>query len=204
MVCFRTYRCSVPTVSSFLWIVPRVAEYPWRISMLIASHQRIVRYTYQMESRSPDVTPALPIPSSLSSARKWSIYAGLYTFALGSVVAFLLSDLLTLFAEVVGLPPTTGLFVIASPTLLFGPVVWWMLVERPGSTSYLRGMAFGLLTALLTGIVWILRFVSVWGVEMLAAGSVQRIVGFVLAVVVGAGAITGLPIQYARRRSSTE
>ncbi|OYR84242.1 hypothetical protein DJ71_09205, partial [Halorubrum sp. E3] len=63
--------------------------------------------------------------------------------------------------------------------------------------------AFGLLTALLTGAVWTGRFVLVWGPEMLTAGPVPLLVGFVLGAVAVAGVLVGLPITFVRRRNRT-
>lgn len=128
------------------------------------------------------------------------MYAGLYTFALGTATSFVLDEILILFGEVIGLPASYSLVVLASPSLLVGAVVWWAVVERRNSYTYLRGGAFGLLTALLTGLLWTLRLVSVWGVEMLTATPVAVLVAFVLGVVSVAGALTGLPLLYARRR----
>ena len=59
----------------------------------------------------------------------------------------------------------------------------------------------GLLTALLTGALWTVRFVSVWSVEMLTAGLVPLLVGVVFGAVAVAGVLVGLPITYVRRRS---
>lgn len=113
--------------------------------------------------------------------------------------AFAMDDLLGLFGEVIGLPPTFALVVLASPALVFGAVCWWSLVERRGSYSYRFGGAFGLLTALLTGVLWTLRFVMVWSVEMLAAGPVPILVAIVGGVASAVGAVAGVPLMYARR-----
>ncbi len=108
--------------------------------------------------------------SDLSPSRRWSLLAGIYAFGCAAVTAVLLSDMLGLFAEVIGLPPTISMLLLASPALVAGAAIWWAVVERSGTYAYHRGAAFGLLTALVTGAAWTGRFVAVWGVEMLTAG----------------------------------
>lgn len=139
--------------------------------------------------------------SDLSPSRRWSLLAGLYAFGCATMTAVLLSDVLGLFAEVIGLPAALSMAILASPALVAGAAIWWALVERPASYAYHRGAAFGLLTALVTGAAWTGRFVAVWGVEMLTAGPVPLLVGFTLGATAVAGALVGLPITYARRRS---
>ncbi|WP_435073113.1 hypothetical protein [Halorubrum sp. HHNYT27] len=144
---------------------------------------------------------ALRSESGLSSPQRWALIAGGYAFGCATLTAFLLSDALGLFAEVIGLPSALSMPLLATPALVAGAGVWWALIERPGTVTYARGVAFGLLTALLTGVVWTARFVSVWSVEMLTAGPVPLLVGFVLGAAGVAGGLVGLPITYARRRS---
>ena len=126
------------------------------------------------------------------------MYAGAYLFVCATLTAFLLSDVLVLLGDALGLPAGYAMFVLASPALAVGAVGWWALVERRGSYTYLVGAAVGLLTALLTGLVWIVRFVSSWGVEFLL--TVGVLVGVVLGWAVAAGVLAGLPLMYARRR----
>jgi hypothetical protein len=144
---------------------------------------------------------ALRSASQLSSPRRWALIAGGYAFGCATLTAFLLSDVLGLFAEVIGLPDALAMPLLATPAFVAGAVVWWALVERPGTVTYLRGAGFGLVTALVTGALWTARFVFVWGAEMLAAGPVRLLVGVVLGAVSIAGVLVGLPITYARRRS---
>ncbi|EMA71809.1 hypothetical protein [Halorubrum distributum] len=145
--------------------------------------------------------------SSTSSAagarasRRWSLFAGVYAFACAALTAASLSTVLGLFGEVIGLPTALVVPILAAPALFAGALVWWALVERRGTVTYLRGGAFGLLTALVTGTLWTARFVSVWSPEMLAADPVRLLVGFVFAAVSVAGVVVGLPITYVRRRS---
>lgn len=131
---------------------------------------------------------------------RWSIYAGLYMFVCGVATAFVLYDLLALLASVIGLPEGYAMAILPSPALVVGTVVWWAVVERRGSYSYLLGGAFGLVTALLTGLLWTVRFASSWGIEMLEVEIISFLVVFVLGLVVITGALTGLPLMYARRR----
>ena len=139
--------------------------------------------------------------TELTPSRRWSLLAGAYAFCCAALTATALSTVLDLFGEVIGLPASFVAPILAAPALLAGALVWWALVERNGTVTYLRGAAFGLFTALATGTVWTLRFVSVWSAEMLAAGPVRLLVGFVLGAVAVAGVVVGLPITYVRRRS---
>lgn len=139
--------------------------------------------------------------TDLTSATRWSLLAGGYAFGCAALTALLLSSVLGLFAEVIGLPTAFATPILAAPAFLAGACVWWALVERRGTATYLRGAAFGLLTALATGLAWTARFVSVWSAEMLAAEPVRVLVGFVFAAVAVAGVVVGLPIAYVRRRN---
>lgn len=137
----------------------------------------------------------------LSSSRRWALLAGGYAFGCATLTAFLLSSALGLFAEVIGLPTAFAMPLLAAPALVAGASVWWALVERSGTVTYLRGGAFGLVSALVTGGFWTARFASVWSVEMLTAGPVPLLVGFVLGAVSVAGVLVGVPFAFVRRRS---
>ena len=139
--------------------------------------------------------------AKLSSSRRWVLLAGGYAFGCATLTAFLLSSALGLFAEVIGLPTAFAMPLLAAPALVAGAGVWWALVERSGTVTYRRGAAFGLITALVTGGFWTARFASVWSVEMLTAGPVPLLVGFVLGAVAVAGVLVGLPFAFVRRRS---
>ena len=138
--------------------------------------------------------------SGVSPSIQWSVYAALYMFIWGTAIAFLLSDLLTLLADVIGLPAGYAMAILASPVLVIGTLVWWILVERRGSYTYLLGATFGLVTALLTGLLWTARFVDIWGSEVLTADVIPFLVVFVLGVTTVTGVLTGIPLMYARRR----
>ena len=142
-----------------------------------------------------------PSAAGARASRRWSLLAGAYAFCCAAFTAATLSTVLDLFGEVIGLPTALVVPILASPALFAGPLAWWALVERRGTVTYLRGAAFGLFTALITGLVWTARFVSVWSPEMLAADPVRLLVGFVFAAVALAGVVVGLPITYVRRRS---
>lgn len=146
---------------------------------------------------------ALHSPSGVSPPMRWSIYAGLYTFVCGTAVAYLLDDVLSVLADVIGLPSGYATVAFASPALVVGAVVWWAVVECRRSYGYLVGGAFGLLTALVTGLLWTVRFVDVWGVEMLVTPVASVLVALVLGSVVVAGFLTGLPLMYARRHATS-
>ncbi|MFC5279681.1 hypothetical protein ACFPM1_13065 [Halorubrum rubrum] len=141
--------------------------------------------------------------SGLSSSRRWSILAGVYAFGCATLTATLLSNVLGVFAEVIGLPAALSMPLLASPALVAGAAIWWAIVERRGAYTYLAGAAFGLLTALATGAAWTVRFVSIWSVEMLAAGPVPLLVGVVLGATALAGTLVGVPFAYVRRRGAS-
>lgn len=145
---------------------------------------------------------ALLSESIASDSVKWSITAGGYMFVCGVVTAFLLSDFLVLLADVIGLPATYAMVIFASPTLIFGAIAWWILIERRASYTYIIGALFGLVTALLTGMVWTIRFIDFWGVEMIVIPIVALLIVYVLGLAIVAGVLTGLPLMYARRRYS--
>ena len=137
-----------------------------------------------------------------SRSTRWSLYAGFYMYACGTMIAFVLSDILLLLTEIIGLDPAYSLFLLAGPAFVVGGVAWWALIERHQSYTYLRGGVFGSLSALVTGLLWTLQFVSVWGLKMLTADTVPLVVGVVLGVVTVGGILTGLPFMFARRRST--
>lgn len=136
-------------------------------------------------------------------AVNWSLFAGLYVFGWATVTALALDQVLTLLASVVGLPGRYSAIVFPAPALLVGAVTWWALVERRGGYSYPLGAAFGLLTALLTGLLWTAWFVTVWGVEMLVIREVAIIAAFVIGFGVVVGGISGISLMYARRQRTT-
>lgn len=121
-------------------------------------------------------------------------------FVCGTVVAYLLSDLLALPADIIGLPAGYAMAVFASPILVIATTVWWLLVERRAAYTYLIGGVFGLVTASATGLLWTARFVDVWGVEMAAIDIVAYLIALVVGVAVVGGVLAGLPMMYARRR----
>lgn len=138
------------------------------------------------------------------SARAWALSAGIYMFVCGTVVSILLSDVLALLADVIGLPTEYWMVILASPAFAIGAVVWWTVVERRELYTYRLGCAFGLVTALFTGLLWTGQFIFVWSVEMAAI----PIVSFIIALVVGLTAVAGLlasiPLMYVRRQLNHE
>lgn len=131
---------------------------------------------------------------------RWAASAGVYMFLCATVVAIALDDVLSLLADVIGLPAAFAMSLLAAPAVPAGALVWWAIVERRGSRAYLVGGTYGALTALLTWACWTVGFVSVWSRKLLTAGPVPSLVGFVLAFVLVAGTLAGLPLMYARRR----
>lgn len=125
-------------------------------------------------------------------------------FLCGSVVALLLTEILGLLADVIGLSTEYWIIVLASPTVVIGAAFWWVAIERRDSYTYLTGSAFGLTTALLTGLFWTAQFILLWGVEMAAIPIAAVLIVFVLGFAAITGAITALPLMYVRRRSNSE
>lgn len=146
------------------------------------------------------MTSARQSRAPLPPATTWSIGAGLSLFLCATAVAYALSDLLALLGDVIGLPAGFAMVILASPSLAIGALLWWTVVERRAAFAYRFGAGVGLLTAALTGLLWVLRFVDVWGFEMLAVDVVAVLAAVVLGVAVTVGAIIGLPLMYARRR----
>jgi hypothetical protein len=140
------------------------------------------------------------LTSFTDSSRNWSLSAGLYMFLCGVVVALLLSDLVSLLADVIGLSTGYWMVIVASPAFAIGAVVWWVTVERRQSYSYLVGGAFGLVTALFTGLLWTAQFIRFWGVEMAEIPIIGLLILLVLGLTAIAGIVVALPLMYARRR----
>lgn len=148
------------------------------------------------------MTPTIGIDLGMPDATRWSIYAGGYMFAWGVMIAMLLSDILTLLADVIGIPAQYWVIVFSSPIVFVGAGTWWFLIERPRHYTYRWGGLFGLLTAMLTALLWTGRFVSVWGVEMLAVRMVYLLAGVVFAIAGIAGLLLGVVFMYPRRRAA--
>ncbi|WP_262177547.1 hypothetical protein [Haloarcula laminariae] len=148
--------------------------------------------------------PADTFRSTVDSPRSWSLSAGLYMFICGTVVTVLLSDILGLLADVIGLPSEYWMVILASPTFAIGAVVWWTLIERRGSYTYVLGSVFGLVTALFTGVLWTGQFILIWGIEMAEVPVVAFLIGFVIGIVAIAGVLTALPLMYARRHLESD
>lgn len=138
----------------------------------------------------------------IPDSTRWSIYSGVYMFAWGIILAMLLSDILAILADVIGIPAQYWVIILSSPTVLVGAGTWWLLIERPQNYSYRWGGLFGLLTAFLTAFLWTARFVSVWGFEMLTVPMVYLLAGVVYAVVGISGLVLGIIFMYPRRRAS--
>lgn len=136
----------------------------------------------------------------IDSSRNRSLSAGLYMFVCAVLVALLLSDVLSLLADGLGLPTGYWMVILASPAFAIGTVVWWVAIERRNSQSYLLCGAFGLATAGLTGLLWTAQFVRFWGVEMAEVPAVGFLIVLVLGITAIAGVVVALPLMYARRR----
>jgi hypothetical protein len=132
------------------------------------------------------------------SATIWSLVAGVYAFLCGAVLLLLLSPVNNFLGELLGFSGAYSTFLLAGPALVFGAVVWSSAVERRSAYTYPFGALFGAATALLTMLFWLLVFALVWGVPLVRTGGV--LIAFVLAVVVPAGLVSGVPMMYARQR----
>lgn len=131
---------------------------------------------------------------------RWSMYSGVYLFVWGVGLAAALSDILRLLADAIGLPRGYWMVVIAAPVLVLGPGLWWGLVERRRAYAYRWGGLFGLVIAVMTGLLWTVRFVSVWGLEMIGVTPVLILAAVVLGIVALAGLLTGIVFMACRRR----
>ena len=144
-----------------------------------------------MQSRQATETP---------SSYRWAAVAGGYLLLCGLAVVVLLSDLLGLLADVIGVSTEYWMFLLASPAGPIGAAVWWQLVEQRGAYSYLAGILVGLTTSLLTGGLWTGRFLQVWSVELAASRMNALLITVVLGFAAVAGVIAAVPLMYLRRR----
>lgn len=133
-----------------------------------------------------------------SRSTTWSLLAGVYVYLWGTVTLSLLSPLPRTIGPLAGLPEAYASYLMAAPAVVIGAALWWALVERPAAYGYAFGAAFGLLTAALTVLAWVLRYVDVWGLELVRTG--WLLIAAVLVVTGVAGLVGGLPFMYARRR----
>lgn len=138
--------------------------------------------------------------SAVGSSGKWSLCAGVYMFVCGVATTLLLSDVLVLLADAIGLTTRYWMIVLASPAFAIGAVVWWTTIERRGSYTYPLGGAFGVITTLLAGLLWTAQFIRFWGFEMIGVPMIAFLTVFVLGSVATVGVLTALPLMYARRR----
>lgn len=144
----------------------------------------------------PDGRRFGPMPSR---ATTWSIAAGGYAFLCGTVLLATAQPISGTLLEALGVRTRVPMVLMAAPAALLGAVVWWAVVERRGTYSYPRGAIFGALTATVTVFAWVLKFLEVWGFELVATG--WFVVAFVLALTGVGGLLSGLPLMYARRRA---
>jgi hypothetical protein len=139
-------------------------------------------------------------PLGFSPSRKWSLYAGIYAFLCSIVTLRKLSPisdtLVTVLPRLVG--PSE--FALAAPVPFLGAIVWWAVVERRETYTYLFGGIVGLLTALATVLLWTLVLAIVWGPKVLGVGGVLLVISATLAVSLPVAFVLGLPLMYARRR----
>lgn len=107
------------------------------------------------------------------------------------------SQVTGLVAEVLVVPAGSTVW-LAIPVPVIGAVVWWALVKRQGTTSYVVRSIVGLGTAVLTLLVWILVGVLVWGPEGVLAG--WPLIIAVLVPTIPIALVAGLSVMYARCR----
>lgn len=128
----------------------------------------------------------------------WSVAAGGYAFLIGTILLATIQPTSETLLNILGVRTGYSMFLMAAPATFVGAVVWWAVVEWRGAYSYPRGALFGGLTALTTVATWVLKFLEVWGFELVATG--WFLVAFVLAVTGVGGLVSGVPLMYARRR----
>lgn len=134
---------------------------------------------------------------SMNKPLKRSLYAGSYLFLCAVVLVVATSQVTGLVAEVLVVPAGSTVW-LAIPVPVIGAVVWWALVKRQGTTSYVVGSIVGLGTAVLTLLVWILVGVLVWGPEGVLAG--WPLIIAVLVPTIPIALVAGLSVMYARCR----
>ncbi len=152
--------------------------------------------------RDPNVNVRLPrVLVGRSSTANWSLGAGVYAVCCSVALLFTtgpLAELVADFLFVPGIPAVS----LTAPVAVAVPVLWWSLVERPDTPSYVRGAAVGAISAALTIGFWGVVTVVFWSVEMVTAASI--LFWFLLSVAVPAGAVGGLPLILFRRRSESD
>jgi hypothetical protein len=145
---------------------------------------------------------ALPrVFAGRSSTTTWSLAAGVYAVCCSVALLLTTGSLAALVADFLFVPGIPALSLTA-PVAVAVPVLWWSLVERPDTPSYVRGAAVGAISAGLTIGFWGVVTVVFWSVEMVAAASI--LFGFLFSVAVPAGAVGGLPLVFFRRRSESD
>jgi len=122
--------------------------------------------------------------------------AGAYSVICYSLALVLLTPLGDMAVELMSLP-TGSRFVLSLPTFFIGGTVWWAVIERSVSYTYVRGATFGVLTAFLTVTLWLLRLLAVWELSLILEGGL--VVAFVFGLSVPVGLFTGLTFTYAYR-----
>lgn len=122
--------------------------------------------------------------------------------AWGLILAMVLSDSLSLLAEIIGILPQYWVIIISSPTVLVIADAWWFLVDWPQNYTYRWAALVAFLTAILTAFLWTGGFVSLWGFAMLAVPLVYLFSGVVYGVVGIAGLVCGISLMLPRRRGS--
>ena len=143
-------------------------------------------------------TASLRLSSRFTPPVKWSLYVGVYAFLSSTVMLLLLSPIPSTLVGVLGLPTGFSAFLLAGPVMVIGAVVWWAVVERRDGYTYPHGIAFGLLTALFTVLLWVLVFTTVWGLSLVLTG--WFVILFVFVISVPMALVTGLTGMYTRRR----
>jgi hypothetical protein len=135
---------------------------------------------------------------SVSSAVTWSLFVGVYEFFCAAGLLLLLSPVSETVGQLLSLPSTYSSFALAVPVSLAGAVVWWAIVERQETYTYVAGGVCGLATALVTMLFWVGQSVRVWGLSLVSTG--WFLILFVFAVTAPVAALSVVPVVYARRR----
>jgi hypothetical protein len=128
---------------------------------------------------------------------RWSVVAGLAAFLFGTVTLVVLSPLATVLADLLNVPAAYSTVMLSGPAAVVGAIVWWASVEQATEYSYVRGVAFGVLTALGTIVVWLGVYSVVWGPKLVATGWI--LIAFVGVATVPVALLVGVVVMYARR-----
>lgn len=139
-----------------------------------------------------------PSIDNMASSTRWTLYAGVYVFLVSGILLLPLGPIVDMVLQVLGLSFRLSSLIVPASAGMIGAVSWWGIVERREDPWYLSGGIFGLATALLTILFWILLPAIVYGPGIVRTAGV--VILFTGGLTVPVGIIAGLPLTYGRRQ----